>query len=54
MLDNELYKALKVLREAQEWRMKTIEPLNDENGFVLEKTPVLGPINLESAEAVEG
>jgi hypothetical protein len=26
-LDNQLYKALRALREAQEWRLKTIEPI---------------------------
>ena len=26
-LDNQLYKALRALREAQEWRLKTIEPV---------------------------
>ncbi len=26
-LDNQLFKLLKALREAQEWRMKTIEPV---------------------------
>ena len=36
MLDNELYKALKALREAQEWRMKAIEALPETDGFVLE------------------
>lgn len=37
MIDNELYKALKALREAQEWRLKTLDELPNENGFVLEK-----------------
>lgn len=36
MLDIELYKAVKALREAQEWRLKTLEALPIENGFVLE------------------
>lgn len=33
MLDNDLYKALKALREAQEWRFKTLTVI-DGNGFV--------------------
>jgi hypothetical protein len=38
MLDNEFYKAIKALREAQEWRLKTLETVSEnENGFVLEK-----------------
>ena len=36
MLDNELYKAMKALREAQEWRMKSIEAIPEANGFVSE------------------
>lgn len=35
MLDNELYKAIKALREAQVWRLDAL------NGFVLEKVAVL-------------
>ncbi|MGD8617401.1 MAG: hypothetical protein PVI91_17345, partial [Gammaproteobacteria bacterium] len=34
MLDNGLYKALKALREAQQWRRETIEIENDEVGTV--------------------
>ena len=29
-LDNQLYKALRAYREAQEWRLKTLEPVDDE------------------------
>ena len=29
MLDNELYKAIKALREAQEWRLKCVPSIND-------------------------
>lgn len=36
MLDNELYKAIKALKETQEWRLKTLTDTTDENGFVLE------------------
>ena len=36
MLDNELYKAIKALREAQNWRMETLDSVSEENGFVLE------------------
>jgi hypothetical protein len=36
MLDNELYKAMKALRETQDWRFKTLTVMPDENGFVLE------------------
>ncbi|MDD5319143.1 MAG: hypothetical protein PHD43_00755 [Methylococcales bacterium] len=36
MLDNELYKAIKVLRETQVWRLDAL------NGFVLEKGSVSG------------
>ena len=36
MLDNELYKSIKALREAQDWRFKTLTVIPDENGFVLE------------------
>ena len=36
MLDNELYKAIKTLRETQAWRLETIESVTEENGFVLE------------------
>jgi hypothetical protein len=35
MLDNELYKAIKAFREAQDWRLKIL-PATNENGFVLE------------------
>lgn len=35
MLDNELHKTLKALREAQEWRLKSLTVAND-SGFVLE------------------
>lgn len=35
MLDNELYKAIKALREAQDWRLKTL-PVTNDDGFVLE------------------
>lgn len=34
MLDNELYKAMRALREAQDWRMKTLNVVDDV-GFVL-------------------
>ena len=34
MLDNELYKAIKALREAQEWRLKCTPSVND-IGFTL-------------------
>ncbi|NOQ94074.1 MAG: hypothetical protein GQ547_05495, partial [Methylophaga sp.] len=37
MLDNELYKAIKTLRETQAWRLETLESITEENGFVLEK-----------------
>ena len=33
-LDNELYKALKALRESQSWRMETLDTVAVENGFV--------------------
>lgn len=36
MLDNELYKAIKTLRETQAWRLETLESVTEENGFVLE------------------
>ena len=36
MLDNELYKAIKALRETQAWRLETLEPVTEQNGFVLE------------------
>ena len=36
MLDNELYKAIKVLRETQTYRLDTLESITEENGFVLE------------------
>ena len=36
MLDNELYKAIKALRGAQSWRLKTTKSNNTPNGFVLE------------------
>jgi len=36
MLDNELYKAIKALREVQAWRFETLESITEENGFVLE------------------
>lgn len=36
MLDNELYKAFKALREAQEWRMNSIEAAPYTDGFVSE------------------
>lgn len=35
-LDNDLLKAVKALREAQEWRLKTIEAADGASGFVLE------------------
>jgi hypothetical protein len=38
MLDNELYKAIKALREAQEWRFKTLTIIPADNGFVMENT----------------
>lgn len=38
MLDNELYKAIKVLRETQSWRLETLEAITEENGFVLENS----------------
>lgn len=38
MLDNDLIKALRTLREIQDWRHSSLEPANAENGFVLEKT----------------
>ena len=31
-LDNQIYKALRALREAQEWRLKTIEGLDAGEG----------------------
>jgi hypothetical protein len=34
MLDNDLYKALKALREAQQWRRETIEIESDEAGTI--------------------
>ena len=36
MLDNELYKAIKVLRETQAYRLETLESITEQNGFVLE------------------
>jgi len=36
MLDNELYKAIKALRDAQAWRLKTTKSNDTVNGFVLE------------------
>ena len=36
MLDNELYKAIKVLRETQIYRLETLELMTEQNGFVLE------------------
>jgi len=36
MLDNELYKAIKALRDTQVWRIKTTKPDDTLNGFVLE------------------
>ena len=36
MLDNDLCKALKALRDAQEWRMKSIEAVPETDGFVSE------------------
>jgi hypothetical protein len=33
-LDNQLYRALRALREAQEWRLKTIEPVPATDGVV--------------------
>ncbi|OQK17256.1 hypothetical protein AU255_05020 [Methyloprofundus sedimenti] len=36
MLDNELYKAIKTLRETQTWRLDILEPMTEKNGFVLE------------------
>jgi len=36
MLDNELYKAIKVLRETQTYRLDTLESITETNGFVLE------------------
>jgi hypothetical protein len=41
MLDNELYKAIKALRETQEWRFKTLIVVTEENGFDLEKSSSL-------------
>jgi len=38
MLDNELYKAIKALRETQAWRLDTLQNVSEENGFVLENT----------------
>lgn len=29
-LDNQLYKALRAFREAQEWRLKTLEHVDDD------------------------
>jgi len=37
MLDNELYKAIKVLRETQAWRLDALQSVSGENGFVSEK-----------------
>ncbi|MDD5410920.1 MAG: hypothetical protein PHF31_05825 [Methylobacter sp.] len=37
MLDNELYKAIKALRETQAWRLDALQSVSGENGFVLEK-----------------
>ena len=37
MLDNELYKAIKILRETQTYRLETLELVTESNGFVLEK-----------------
>ncbi len=37
MLDNELYKAIKVLRETQTYRLDTLESITEQNGFVLER-----------------
>ncbi|MDD5579044.1 MAG: hypothetical protein PHY16_07150 [Methylobacter sp.] len=42
MLDNELYKAIKALRETQIWRLDSLPSTPDENGFVLEKGSVSG------------
>ena len=36
MLDNELFKTIKVLRETQAWRLETLESITEQNGFVLE------------------
>ena len=36
MLDNELYKAIKALRETQSWRLEILEAATEQNGFVLE------------------
>ncbi len=36
MLDNELYKAVKALRDTQKWRMEALGCVTEENGFVLE------------------
>jgi hypothetical protein len=36
MLDNELYKAMKALRETQDWRYKTLTIVPVDNGFDLE------------------
>ncbi len=38
MLDNELYKAIKALRETQSWRLETLESITEGNGFVLENS----------------
>ncbi|MFA5961033.1 MAG: hypothetical protein WC785_11030 [Tatlockia sp.] len=42
MLDNELYKAIKTLRETQAWRLDALQSVSGENGFVLEKDSVSG------------
>ena len=39
-LDNDLYKPLKALREAQEWLLKSIESVSEAAGFVLETRPL--------------
>jgi hypothetical protein len=39
MLDSELYKAIKALREAQDWRFKSLTVIPNDNGFVLENAP---------------
>lgn len=38
MLDNELFKTIKVLRETQSWRLDTLESVSKQNGFVLENS----------------
>jgi hypothetical protein len=40
MLENELYKAIKALRETQIWRLDALQSIPGENGFVLENSSV--------------